>query len=124
MGVGSIQYGKVLGAGCLLDDMLCDLIGDVLSLVFCRCITAQSDLGTIRTSGDEHLGLAMNIARDQRVGRRKDLWSRAVVILKTNNRKFGIVPFEIQNVSDVRSTPPIDRLIGISSDIDVGMIDR
>lgn len=122
--VGAVEDCKIFGFGGLFDQMFGDLIGDVFGFIFGRCVGAQADLGAIRAGRDEHLGLAVDIASDQLVGEREDLWRAAIVFLEPHDGQFGVIPFEVQDVSDIGPAPSVDGLVRISGDVDIGVIER
>ena len=122
--VGAVEDCEIFWFGGLFDQMLGDLIGDVFGFIFGRCVGAQADLGAIRAGRDEHLGLAVDIASDQLVGEREDLWRAAVVFLESHDGQFGVIPFEVQDVCDIGPAPSVDGLVRIAGDVDVGVVER
>ena len=72
----------------------------------------------------ERLVLPLLIVLDERVRAAHDRRGRTKVLPERNRRRLGIVPFEIQDVAQVRAAPAVNRLIGIADDAEVAVARR
>ena len=71
--------------------------------------------------GAEGFALATDVWRDRGVGDVEDVGRRAIVLLEPNQPRADEFLLEIENVTDIRAAPAIDRLIVVPYDHNVAV---
>ena len=77
-----------------------------------------------RIFGPKGFGLAPSIESNQMVGDSDDVLGAAIIALERDDLAARKILLEVEDIGEVRAAPPIDRLVRITRDTDVGMIDR
>jgi hypothetical protein len=74
--------------------------------------------------GVQVLFLAQHVVCDQAGGHTQNAPRAAVIPLQPHNMHFGEVVFEIEDVAQAGPPPTVDRLVGVTGNGQVGMVDR
>ena len=88
---------------------LVDLVGRPVAL----------DRLTLADVGPKILGLATRVPRDHGIGRIQDRLGGAVVLVQDHHRGIREHPLELQDVPDVGTPEPVDRLVAVADDAQV-----
>ena len=103
---------------------LLDLRRDPSPLVALVCRQEHGDLVAVGGVGEQVLGLARAIVRDDGVGRVEDIARRAVVLLELDRLRLGPVALEVEDVADVGTAPRVDGLVVVADDHEVSVAAR
>src|SRR6185437_2194082 len=68
------------------------------------------------------LALPSNVGADGCVGDFENIGRRAIILLQAHHARVGKLALEVQDISDVRAAPSIDRLIVVADHDDIGML--
>ncbi len=98
---------------------LADLARDEVGLVALGHAGKVSDRIADRVVGPQPLGLALAIVLNDRVGRREDGLSRAVILFELENLRGRIVALEVEDVADIGAPPAINRLVLVTDDAEI-----
>ena len=81
----------------------------------------EGDRLSRRVIGPQRLAVPVRVVLNDLSGGLQDGLGGAVVLFELHDRGVGVVLLELQNVADVGSSPPVDRLIIISHHADVAV---
>ncbi len=122
--VGAVEDGEVGVAPVLGAQQPLDLRGDEAGLVALVAREVARDLLALGVGGEERLGLAVGVVGDDRVGGGEDARRRAVVLLELHHDGLRVVVLELEDVSQVRPAPRVDRLVVVAHDHEVAVAGR
>jgi len=108
--VGPVEDREVARAQPILQTGL-DARRDELRLVALGLTLEQHDSLALARLGEQALGAALGVARDDRVGGAQDVAGRSVVLLELDHARAGVVALEVEDVADVGAAPLVDRLV-------------
>ena len=91
-----------------------DLIRNELGLVVLAVAGESDDLLAVANRREQVLVLAVEVVRDDTVGRAEDVLGRPIVLLEQDDFRVGEVALELDDVADVRAAERIDRLIRVA----------
>ncbi len=117
LGVRAIQHRDVFFR--IARHVRFDLVGDPQGFVFRIRSFVQRDLVALARLGPEPFPDALGIVGDHGAGGLQDVLGRAVILLQPDGDGARKIPFEIQDVADVRAAPAIDGLILVADHRDV-----
>ncbi len=75
-----------------------------------------------RVFGDQILGLTLAVVTDQATGDVQDRLGAAVIALERDDAGIGEILLEVENISDVRAPPGIDRLVRVAYHAEVRVV--
>jgi hypothetical protein len=82
----------------------------------------DADLVAALPVGEERLLRARQVVRNHAAGPVQDRLGGAVVALQPHHLRLGVVVLEVEDVPEIRSTPCIDRLIGVPDHAEVAVL--
>ena len=91
-----------------------DLVRDELRFVVLAVPGEADDLVAVADGREQFLVFAVEVVRNDRVGRAQNVLRRAVVLFEQHDLRVRKVAFELDDVADVRAPERIDRLIGVA----------
>lgn len=89
-------------------------MGDEPGLVVLIVGDIADDQLSVTCVGPQPLLPASRVARDHRIGRRKNVLRRTVILLQQNGGRIGVVAFKLLDIANGGAPERVDRLIGIA----------
>ena len=118
--IGAVEDGDV-PKGAALTAQLLDEDSDRLSFLSFVAETMEAYRVSCTLVRPQILGFSLGVVTDQRIGGVENVLGRAVVLLEFDDDRLRVILLEIEDISEIRTTPPIDRLIGVAGDADVAI---
>lgn len=121
--IGPVQNGMVAVTPTVLPIAL-DLPRDEVAFLMLGIGLVDGDLVAAVLIGPQVLRLAAHIVLDDLVRRFENVRRRAIILLEQNRPRFRVVLLEVEDVRNVRTSPPVDRLVAVADDADIVVLVR
>ncbi len=111
LGIGAVEDGEIGEGAFLCGRERANRVDDVGGLFLFIFRFEDGEGLAARLCRPEFFVALMGVLGDDGAGRVENGLGRAVVLVERDNRCFGIVFLEVEDVSDIRLTPTVDRLV-------------
>jgi len=102
------EHGEITGLSLVIQDRMRDLLRDVIGFGLAVAIALEHHRFPFGVGRKQLLVFAATVVPDQLVGDPQDVWRAAIVLLEPHRFDVGIILFEVEDVVQIGSSPPIN----------------